>query len=146
MCAKIVIYHYPLSFQLLLQGVELRRGEELSQGDLQPIAQLFDGDDGNILPALVQHAVYGGRCDSGQVCQLIGLDFPLAADLQKTVHHRLLYYHIKLTYNKTISKGVVLLILLSSKIGYTAGVATCGIIRSSTVDLYLYSYSETVLR
>lgn len=51
-----------------------------------------------------------------------------------------------LTYNKTISKGVVLLILLSSKIGYTAGVATCGIIRSSTVDLYLYSYSKTVLR
>ena len=50
------------------------------------------------------------------------------------------------TYNKTISKGVVLLILLSSKIGYTAGVATCGIIRSSTVDLYLYSYSKTVLR
>ena len=51
-----------------------------------------------------------------------------------------------LTYNKTISKGVVLLILLSSKIGYTAGVATCSIIRSSTVDLYLYSYSKTVLR
>ena len=51
-----------------------------------------------------------------------------------------------LTYNKTISKGVVLLILLSLKIGYTAGVATCGIIRSSTVDLYLYSYSKTVLR
>ena len=50
------------------------------------------------------------------------------------------------TYNKTISKGVVLLILLSSKIGYTAGVATCSIIRSSTVDLYLYSYSKTVLR
>ena len=51
-----------------------------------------------------------------------------------------------LSYNKTISKGVVLLILLSSKIGYTAGVATCSIIRSSTVDLYLYSYSKTVLR
>ena len=41
---------------------------------------------------------------------------------------------------KTISKGVVLLILLSSKIGYTAGVATCGIIRQA---LWICAYSIT---
>lgn len=65
-----------------------------------------------------------------------GASIELLVEMANTFH----------TYNKTISKGVVLLILLSSKIGYTAGVATCSIIRSSTVDLYLYSYSKTVLR
>ena len=42
---------------------------------------------------------------------------------------------------KTISKGVVLIFLLSSK-SYIAGVATCSIIRTSTVDLYFTSYGS----
>lgn len=55
-------------------------------------------------------------------------------------------YSLYAIYNKTISKGVVLSILLSLKIVCTAGVAACGISRSSTMDLHLLNYSKTVLR
>ena len=43
---------------------------------------------------------------------------------------------------KTISKGVVLIISPFLKIVIFAGVATCDIIKTSTVDLYLLFYSS----
>ena len=42
---------------------------------------------------------------------------------------------------KTISKGVVLIISPFFQFVIFAGVATCGIIMTSTVDLYLIFYS-----
>ena len=42
---------------------------------------------------------------------------------------------------KTITKGVVLIISPFFKFVIFAGVATCGIIEASTVDLYLFNYS-----
>lgn len=53
-------YAVPILFDFLLQAVKFRREEKFAQGDLQPITQIFDGDDRNILPLFVQHTILGG--------------------------------------------------------------------------------------
>ena len=49
--------------------------------------------------------------------------------------------HVITRIIKTISKGVVLIISPFFQNVYVAGVATCGIISTSAVDLFLYYYS-----
>lgn len=39
------IRSFAVLFDLLLQRVEFRSGEELAQSDVQAVAELFDGDD-----------------------------------------------------------------------------------------------------
>ena len=109
---------------------------------------LKTGDASNLIPADIRFPDILMKRDAANVLQLIIEKLSAEKSIIPISGYRTLREQtdIYFTYNKTISKGVVLLILLSSKIGYTAGVATCSIIRSSTVDLYLYSYSKTVLR
>lgn len=67
------------SADLLLQGVKFRRGKEFAQGDIQPVAQLFDGGHGGAVVAPAGDVTDGGRRDAAKVCQLVWRNPPLAA-------------------------------------------------------------------
>lgn len=77
----------------LFQPVEFRRGEKLAQGDIQPVAQLFDGHNGHVPPLWVQHAVYRGRRDARTGSQFIRLDAALPAERLKPLCHNVLDSH-----------------------------------------------------
>ncbi len=78
----------------LFQTVEHGRVEELSQRDIQPVAQLFDEIDGDFPPVSVQHAVDGRRRDPGEIRELVRPHVPRLHDLPEPLHHRVLNTHI----------------------------------------------------
>ena len=80
-------------FDLLLQGVKLRGREELPQGDLQPVAELFDSDYAGILTFLVEHTVNGGRSHARYVCKSIDRNVPLLAKLYDPLRNGFLGIH-----------------------------------------------------
>lgn len=47
------------SFYFLLKLIELGGGEKLAEGDIEAVAELFDGRDGNFPPAWVEQTVHG---------------------------------------------------------------------------------------
>ena len=49
------------SFYFLLKLVELGGGEKLAECDIEAVAELFDGRDGNFPPAWVEQTVHGRR-------------------------------------------------------------------------------------
>lgn len=134
----------------MMKTIELQK-QKIYCGNLMLVNAKYPlktDDVSNLIPADMRFPDILMKRDAANVLQLIIEKLSAEKSIIPVSGYRTLREQtdIYFTYNKTISKGVVLLILLSSKIGYTAGVATCGIIRSSTVDLYLYSYSKTVLR
>lgn len=81
------------STDLLFQPFEFRRGEKFAQGDIQPVAQLFDGHNGHVPPLWVQHAVYRGRRDARTGSQFIRFDAALPAERLKALRHNVLDSH-----------------------------------------------------
>ena len=47
------------SFYFLLKLIEYGRGEEFAEGDIEAVAELLDGRDGNFPPAWVEQTVHG---------------------------------------------------------------------------------------
>lgn len=48
-CTKTLAVHYPFLFDFWFQLIKFRGGEEFTQCDFQSIAQLFDGNNGDII-------------------------------------------------------------------------------------------------
>ena len=80
-------------FDLLFQFVKLFCREELSKGDVQTIAELFDCRDGNFSASVVKHAVCGGRRNAGEIGKLVNRDIPFSAQLQETRCYNILDRH-----------------------------------------------------
>lgn len=57
------------SLDFLFQFIKFRRAEKLSQRHIQPIAQLLDQINGNLLPPRIQHTIHAGRGYAGTVGQ-----------------------------------------------------------------------------
>ena len=72
---------------LLLQRVEIWRGEELAQSDVQTVAELFDRYDRKIPSGIVHHAVHRGGRHAGTGRQLVRLDAALLAKLLKASYY-----------------------------------------------------------
>ena len=86
-----------ISLIFMLPSIKQRAGEKLPQRDIQAIAQFFDGGDGDLLPAGVQHTVNSGGGDPGKVGQFIGTDAPLAAEFLKAFGNSVFYGHTHFT-------------------------------------------------
>ena len=72
---------------LLLQSVEIRRGEELAQRDVQTVAELLDRDDRKIPSGIVHHTIPCGWRHTGAGCQLVRFDASYLAKLLKAPYH-----------------------------------------------------------
>ena len=73
---------HSLSFYFLFQSIELWGSEKLSQGDLESITELFDGDSSGVFAFAVQDAFDGGLGDGRDGTELVGGDTPLSAQIQ----------------------------------------------------------------
>ena len=71
---------FPL-FDLLLEGVEFGGGEELTEGDLKPVAEFFEGDGAGIQAFAVEDALNGGLRNTGEVAEAVWREPALFAEL-----------------------------------------------------------------
>ena len=81
------------SLDLLLKQIEFPRGEEFPQGNVQAVAEFFNGDDGNIPPFGIHHAVGCRRRDTGAVGKLVDLDAPFFTELCKAQRNHIFHTH-----------------------------------------------------
>lgn len=74
-------------FDLLLQGVKIRGAEEFAQGDLEAVAELFDGDGAGVFALAVEDALHGGLRHGGKIADAVGRDAPLFAKLADPIRN-----------------------------------------------------------
>ena len=70
-----------LLLNLLLQRVEIRRGEELAQGDVQTVTELFDCQDLRICASAVKNVLYRRWRKGTNGSKLIDRDISLCTKL-----------------------------------------------------------------
>jgi hypothetical protein len=82
-------------FDFLFQRIKLRRVEELTEGNLQPVTDHLDGEQLWILALAVEDILYAGRRQGGNGRQLIDADASLFAkgkysisDSSYSIHNR----------------------------------------------------------
>ena len=79
------------SFYFLFQSIKFRRGEKITQGNIQSITEFFDGRNGDVPADRVHHAIgRGGRCP-GSVCQFIDANAFFFAQRQKARGNSVFY-------------------------------------------------------
>lgn len=86
----------PILFDFLFRAVKQRIVEELADGDFQPVADLFDGDDAGILTFLVEHTVDGRRRHAADIRQRVDRDVPLIAQIDDALCYRFFRRHSRL--------------------------------------------------
>jgi hypothetical protein len=69
-------------FDLLLQILKQRRGKKVKDGDLQPVADLFDSRNGRGIVSTANDIVQCGLCNATDGRKLIQGNIALATQLQ----------------------------------------------------------------
>ena len=85
-----------LLFDFLLSAVKQRIVKELAHGDLQPVADLFDGYNAGVLALLVEHTVDGRRRHAADIRQRVDGDVPLVAQIDDALCYRFFRRHGRL--------------------------------------------------
>ena len=85
-----------LLFDFLFRAVKQRIVEELAHGNLQPVADLFDGDDTGILAFLIEHTVDGRGRHTTDIRQRVDRDIPLVAQIDDALCYRFFRRHGRL--------------------------------------------------
>lgn len=75
-------------FDFLLQIVEEIGVEELADGDIHTVADLFERYDAGVHALLIEHAVNGGRRNPGGVRQRVDRDLLLLAERKNPLCNR----------------------------------------------------------
>ena len=78
---------------LLFELIEHGSREEFAESYFQPVAELLDGDNGNIAAAFVHHAVSGRGRHARKCRKLIYRDVPLRAELPEPRGNSVLNAH-----------------------------------------------------
>lgn len=86
----------------LLQFIKYGRGKKFAQCHIQTIAQLLDYIDGDFLSPAIKHTINGGRCNAGQVRQLICPHISLFQYLHKACYDRIFNSHTIISFKKMI--------------------------------------------
>lgn len=72
---------------LLLERIEFRGGEEFAQGDIQPVAKLFDGGDARAVVPPAYNIVHGGLRNAAHTAQSVDGNIPRSAQLYNAIFY-----------------------------------------------------------
>ena len=94
----------------LIKFVKQRAREELAEGHIKPITELFNGSDGYTLPGWIKHAIHRRWCHTRADRQLVWTHFPLVAELFKAFGNGIFYSRDEVHLTMMLQKSVQLCI------------------------------------